>query len=286
MVKKSNPIVTNTTNGQVNWTNQYVEAIGEAAIDNVRFTNPAQAKLMAKRGAVVLAQRNLLEIVKGVNVTAETTVKDMITSSDYVYTRVDGVVKGAEMVGEAIEDNGIMRVKLRMPLYATNGLASAIYDNIPGTGGTTNGTNSAAGTASGNGQTLATNINNATNTAANVSNTVSNAVSDAQKLVINLGGKKFDPSLFPVVLDDKGNLLLDFKKLYDPTTGTFPQIIQASKELMNDFNLKQGVQVVNAIQDKLSTGKIVISNDTVKKINWSKIGNTAATIGKILMMFI
>jgi hypothetical protein len=49
-----------------------------------------------------------------------------------------------------VEDNGIMRVKLRMPLYATNGLASAIYDNIPGTGGTTNGTNSAAGTASGN----------------------------------------------------------------------------------------------------------------------------------------
>ena len=276
IVKKSTPIVQKSTNGQIDWTNQYVEAIGESAIDNVKFTNPAQAKLMAKRGAVVIAQRNLLEIVKGVNVTGETTVKDMITSSDYVYTRVDGVVKGAEQVGEIVEDNGIMRVKLRMPLYATNGLASAIYDNLPATN---NG--AAQGGASGVGQTTASTTNTATAT-----NTTNTTASDAQKLLINLGGKSFDPSMFPVMTDDKGNILLDFKKLYDPTTGKFPQIVQASKQLMTDLNLGKGVQILNAVQDKMSSGKIVISNDSIKKVNWVKIGQTAATVGKFLMMFI
>jgi hypothetical protein len=49
---------------------------------------------MAERGAVVDAQRNLLEITEGVRVNGETVVKDYITQSDIIFSRVDGIVKG------------------------------------------------------------------------------------------------------------------------------------------------------------------------------------------------
>jgi len=99
VIAQSKPVIQEKPNGSINWTEQYIEAKGASVIDNERFKNAAQAKLMAKRGAIVDAQRNLLEIIKGVNVTSETTVNDMITTRDYIYTRIDGVIKGAQLVG-------------------------------------------------------------------------------------------------------------------------------------------------------------------------------------------
>jgi hypothetical protein len=83
--------------GKVDWSSQFIEAKGESVLDPERFKNPAQAKAMATRGAVVVAQRNLLEIVKGVHVQGETTVEDMMTKRDLITTRVEGIVKGAQI---------------------------------------------------------------------------------------------------------------------------------------------------------------------------------------------
>jgi hypothetical protein len=296
LISKSTPIVTQDKSGSVDWTNQYIEATGESVIDNDRFKNPAQAKAMASRGAVVVAQRNLLEETKGVSVVGETTVKDMITSSDYVYSRVEGVVKGAVMVGQPIEANGMVTVRLRMPLYAVNGLAGALYNNIPGneafatnTAGSTQGAMNNNNGANGNSAAVRADAANGAVGSNNSTVTPSNAngmLADAQRLVFNTGGKKFDPSMFPVIMDANGNLLLDLKKIYDPNTGQFPQMVQASKQVLQDLNMQKGVQVLNVIQDKMSTGKIVISADSVKKVNWAKVGATAAKVGKILMMFL
>lgn len=118
-------IIEERTNGNINWSQQYVEAVGQSVIDTERFKNPAQAKAMATRGAVVVAQRNLLEMVQGVNVIGETTVEDMITTSDYIYTRVEGFVKGAERIGPAREIDGMIEVRLRMPIYGNKGIAGA-----------------------------------------------------------------------------------------------------------------------------------------------------------------
>src|SRR5690606_37275715 len=123
--KYTQPVIENKPNGSINWTQQYVEAKGQSVIDNERFKNPAQAKAMATRGAVVVAQRNLLEMVQGVNVVGETTVQDMITTSDYIYTRVEGLIKGAQQFGPAKELDGMIEVTMRMPIYGNDGIASA-----------------------------------------------------------------------------------------------------------------------------------------------------------------
>ena len=108
--------------GQIHWTEQYIEVRGSGIAPTQG--SPAQQKLMARRAATADAYRNLLEVVNGVRVSAETTVRDFVTESDVVRTRVEGVVKGAVPVGEPQLKDGAVEVVLRVPLYQQ--LASAI----------------------------------------------------------------------------------------------------------------------------------------------------------------
>jgi hypothetical protein len=215
---------------------------------------------MAQRGAVVDAQRNLLEIIKGVNVTSETTVQDMITTRDYIYTRVDGVIKGAKMVGEPIEKDGIIEVRMRISLYEQNGLAPAIYEDIPSLKKTTK--------------------------VSDVVNNVPDEIKEQalQALAFNMGGKKFDPSMFPVIVDENNNLVLDLSKIYDPKSGKFPKILSTSEQLMKDLGYKKDVEVLNVLRTE--PGKMVIDNKSLKKVNWQKIGQVAGKVGKFLLMLI
>jgi len=259
VVNSTRPVVTQSANGSVNWTEQYIEAKGFAAIDT-KNSNPAAAKAMAIRGATVVAQRNLLEIIKGVNVTSETKVKDMITDGDYIYTRVDGVIKGAELIGDAVEKDGLIEVRMRVPLYQANGLASALYDNIPANKSIT--------------------ISEATQQqlAQELQDQVLNA------LAFNMNGQKFDPALFPIIVDENGKLVFDFSKIYDPKKGDFPRILNATEEFMKELGYNKGVEYLDILRTE--PGKIVLDNKNIRKINWDKIAKTAGTIGKFLMMFI
>ncbi len=260
ILQQSKPIIQEKPNGQINWTEQYIEAKGVSVIDKERYKNPAQAKLMAQRGSVVDAQRNLLEIIKGVNVTSETTVQDMITTRDYIYTRIDGIIKGAQMVGEPVEKDGYIEVKMRVPLYENNGLAAAIYNDIPQL--------------------------KKTNGISEVVNQIPDEIKDQalEALAFNMNGQKFDPSLFPIIVDENNNLVLDLSKLYDPTKGKFPKILNTTEELLKELGYKKGVEFLNVI--KAEQGKLVIDNKSLKKVNWQKIGQIAGKVGKFLMMLI
>ena len=57
--------------------------------------SPAQARMLARRAAVVDGYRLLAELIKGVNVDAETTVENLIVRSDTVRTKVNACVQGA-----------------------------------------------------------------------------------------------------------------------------------------------------------------------------------------------
>jgi hypothetical protein len=248
-------------NGAVNWTTQFVEARGETVIDTVRFKNKTQARAMAIRGAVVVAQRNLLEIINGVKIFGETTVEDMITTNDYIYSRVDGIIKGAEMVGEPYEEYGMMVVRLKAPLYQKNGLASAVYD-----------------------ETEELKLKSGETPVMKVAEIDEENIEEFRNFIFDLGNKNFDPSLFPVIIDEQNIVLLDLYKLYDPNVGEFPEILKASRELLDSFGFSKGVEVIDVIDS--FDGKLVVSDVAKKKINWEKIASTISTVGKVLMMFI
>ena len=264
IISQGTPIVRDVPNGQANFSEQYIEAKGSAVLDTERFKNPAQARLMAERGAVVVAQRNLLEIVKGVNVIGETTVQDMITTGDFVYTRVEGVVKGAKQFGPARENNGAIEVILRMPMFDDrNGVSAGFnpssYDNMR-------------------------RINAMENAPelANLAAASTGLIDGENPLLFNLGGKQIDPSMFPVIFDENNKVLLDFSKIYQQT-GKVPKVMGLSKELLQSFGNKKGVEIIDLIQNA-ANGKITLADPLKKnKINWAKIGNISGKIGKILL---
>jgi len=255
-------VVQETPDGSVNWSEQFVEARGETVIDTLRFKNKAQARAMAVRGAVVVAQRNLLEIINGVRVHGETTVENMITTNDYIYSRVDGIIKGAQMVGEPKEEWGMMVVTLKAPLYQENGLASAVYDGVKEQKGDLKDSEAMV----------------------KVGEVTDEQAGSLENFVFELGGKKFDPSLFPVIIDENNNVLLDLYKIYDPKQGKFPKMLQTSREIMSELGIKKGVEIIDVVDS--FDGKLVVSEEVKKKINWDKVLKTVTTVGKALMLLI
>lgn len=268
-IKSAAPVVEKTGNGSINWTEQFVEAKGQSVIDTVRFKNIAQARAMATRGAVVVAQRNLLEIVKGVNIVGETTVEDMITTSDVINTKVEGMIKGAQQVGEAKLKDGLIEVTMRVPLYSSNGIAPIVMDEVKEI---TDKIDSAS------------KQQNPTPPTTQSDTSKSVMVGSNKKIAFNLNGKKIDPSMFPLIVDEKGNLVFDFSKVYDINKGQFPKYLQLSKDVMNSLGFKKGVEVIDLVQGK--DGKLVINEKTKSKLKWDNIKRIATQIGKFALMLI
>lgn len=78
----------------------------------------AQARIMAKRAARADSYRNLLETVKGVHVTSETTVENFMTISDVILSKVSGIVKGAQQIGKIkYLPDGTICITLAMRLH-------------------------------------------------------------------------------------------------------------------------------------------------------------------------
>lgn len=92
-----------------------------------------QAKLMARRAAVVEAQRNLLETVKDVAIDSETNVEMSMTLNDTIHSEISGVIRGARVIDEEyIPEDGIYRVTMSVPVYGVGSLGQVVFDNVIG----------------------------------------------------------------------------------------------------------------------------------------------------------
>lgn len=91
--------------------------------------NAVQARMMARRVAIVDAYRQMAEQIKGVNVDATTTVENMMVTSDRVTTHVNALIQGARIVDEKVIAGGGYSVKMQLSIFgAGNSLASAVFD--------------------------------------------------------------------------------------------------------------------------------------------------------------
>lgn len=92
-----------------------------------------QAKLMARRAAVVEAQRNLLETVKNVAIDSETNVEKSMLINDTIHSKVSGVISGARVIDEEfIREDGTYRVTMSVPMYGVGSLGEVVLDNVIG----------------------------------------------------------------------------------------------------------------------------------------------------------
>lgn len=87
--------------GRIDWVEGFITAVGHGA--GRGSNNPAQDRALALRAAKTDAQRVLLETIKGVRIDSQTRVDMMMVSEDVINARVEGIVKGAQLVKQDIQ---------------------------------------------------------------------------------------------------------------------------------------------------------------------------------------
>jgi hypothetical protein len=103
--------------GQVNWADGYITAVGEGTA--TPSGNKAKGQLRAVRAATILAQRALLETVKELKIDSQTKVQNKMVQDDVISTRIEGAIQGAEIVKQDVRWEGetpIATVEMRICL--------------------------------------------------------------------------------------------------------------------------------------------------------------------------
>lgn len=113
--------------GSVNW-EKGAEADVEAWGVGLSPVNmPAErGAALALRAATVDAYRQLAEIIKGVQVDSETTMRDLSVESDVVTAKVEALVQGARVVEKVVNKDGSYSVKVAVPLYGVKSVAAVV----------------------------------------------------------------------------------------------------------------------------------------------------------------
>ena len=100
----------------IDWGTRELTAVGQAVPPSNAETE-GQKRLLARRGAILDAQRNLLETLSNVNVTSDSTMVNLM-ASDVVRSQVEGLIQGAIVTNEAWDgDVEIYTVEMLIPLY-------------------------------------------------------------------------------------------------------------------------------------------------------------------------
>ena len=106
--------------GEINWVGGYISGVGYATATPTG--NKAKDRLSVLRAAEVMAQRALVETIQGVRIDSETIVENMMLRDDVVRSRVQGVIKGAQIVSrnvEWIDGAPLGTVEMRVCMTAT-----------------------------------------------------------------------------------------------------------------------------------------------------------------------
>jgi len=104
----------------------YGEGIG-----NPRHTNQAQRESMAKRAAVVSAQRALAEYLEGFAIVSDTVVNEGVLVKDVIRSATSAFVKGAQVVVQEYDRDRDMAVAvIKLGMHGPKGYASMIYQRM------------------------------------------------------------------------------------------------------------------------------------------------------------
>ncbi|MGE5342177.1 MAG: LPP20 family lipoprotein [Candidatus Omnitrophota bacterium] len=125
----STDLISDLGNGaSMNWTKMVLRVTGNG-FGTERVADLGRRKKLAQRAAQLDAYRNLLEAVKGVRVTSDTTVEDLMLSDDSIRASAEGMVKGMQVVKVAYANDGGCTVTVEINLDESgNFLLAALND--------------------------------------------------------------------------------------------------------------------------------------------------------------
>jgi len=101
--------------GTIDWVSRKLTATG-MGVPTKKSVGQAQMRVMVRRAAIVVARRNLLEVVKGVHIDSTTRVQNFMIKSDTIESRVKGVLAGSAVDNVVFHNNGTATATVSMPL--------------------------------------------------------------------------------------------------------------------------------------------------------------------------
>ncbi len=99
--------------GSINWSEGTIIAKGIGAPPEKLYGKPS-ARPMALRAATLDAYRNILEVVVGVRIESATVVRDYTVENDVIRTKVDGMIKGAQIIKKEYLSDGTIEITMQM----------------------------------------------------------------------------------------------------------------------------------------------------------------------------
>jgi len=119
-------VLADNINNGTDWEKGVVRATGMGSYKSGAKKNLRRPQ--AKRAATMDAQRNLAEIVQGVQVSSESSMLDLELEYDKVKTRVDATIKGMTEISSKYYEDGTCEVVLEMPIFgASKSVAEAAF---------------------------------------------------------------------------------------------------------------------------------------------------------------
>ncbi|MFH1984216.1 MAG: hypothetical protein ABIL58_20435 [Pseudomonadota bacterium] len=101
--------------GTIDWVGEKLTAVGLGAPVN-RQVGPAQMRILAQRAAVVVARRNLLEVVKGVHIDSTSRLENFVLKDDTIESRVSGVLVNSTVDKIDYLNDGSAKAWVSIPL--------------------------------------------------------------------------------------------------------------------------------------------------------------------------
>ncbi|MBW2710189.1 MAG: hypothetical protein JRD04_13215, partial [Deltaproteobacteria bacterium] len=108
-----------------------VQIFEEGYIQVVGVSEEGQSRYKAMRAATVVAQRDLLEVMEGLRLSGQTTVRDGMLQSDDIRTSISGFLRGAIKCGEKYHnDRQYAEVCMKLHIRGKGGLYDVILPLI------------------------------------------------------------------------------------------------------------------------------------------------------------
>lgn len=114
--------------GEINWVKGYISAIGNGTADP--SGNKIKDRLKSLRAAELVAQRTLLETLKGVHIDSRTTVENLMVKEDIINSRVEGIIKGAQIAKREVKWEGdVPLATVEMRICLSNSVGGCKMDS-------------------------------------------------------------------------------------------------------------------------------------------------------------